>query len=167
MNGDTQALADFALALYGRAGVADACLALQERAQVDVVLLLWSLWRAQDAAVDTAAVAAADARLRAWRSAVIHPLRAIRRAMKPGVAHAPAAAAEALRGRIKAAEIEAEMIGFAMIERLASSDAGPGDPEAAGLAVIAHCAGRPAGDQDRAALRSVLAGLSPDRPTSA
>ena len=162
MNGDTQALADFALALYDRPGVAEACLTLQAQAQTDVVLLVWALWRAP---VDAAAVAA-DTRLRGWRETVILPLRAIRRAMKPGLPHAPAAGAESLRGRIKAAEIEAEMIAFAMLNDLAAAQDRPGDAEAAGLAVIAHGAGRPARDDERAALTAILAALSPARPPS-
>ncbi|MEM6491520.1 MAG: TIGR02444 family protein, partial [Pseudomonadota bacterium] len=105
----------FVRTIYAKPGVADACLRLQEGGDVDVVVLLWALWRAMAGvgAPDAAAVEAAARRTAPWRAQVVRPLRAIRRTMKAGVPGAPRAAAEPLRGKIKGLEIEAELFALA------------------------------------------------------
>ena len=111
---------DFALDYYRRAGVAPACLILQDVGGVDVNVLIYLLWRAAargEAVPDTAA-AEADAVVAAWREEIVEPLRSLRRRLKSGPPPAPCSASEALRGRIKAAEIEAEHIELDMLEGL-------------------------------------------------
>jgi uncharacterized protein (TIGR02444 family) len=96
----------FSLALYARPGVAEALIALQERAALDVNLILFGLWLGarrgrQLAAGELAAAAAAIAPI---ASAAVAPLRRLRRQLKP----ASDPDLQALRRRIAGLEIEAE-----------------------------------------------------------
>src|SRR5215475_3076970 len=101
----------FSLRFYRQAGVADACIALQEQAAVDVNLLLFLLWQATLKRAFTAAeVAALEGKIGPWREATVVPLRAVRRALKSPPALVEAATAEAFRTRIKAVELEAERL---------------------------------------------------------
>ena len=101
----------FSLAFYRQPGVADACIALQEGAGVDVNLLLFLLWHAaQKRALAQSDVAALEAKIGAWREATVIPLRAVRRALKSPPALVAPAIAEAFRTRIKAVELEAERL---------------------------------------------------------
>ena len=101
----------FSLQFYRLPAVADACIALQEEAGVDVNLLLFLLWHAsrrrQFSASDVAAV---EGKIAGWRDATVVPLRAVRRILKspPGLV-APQTAG-AFRNRIKAVELEAERL---------------------------------------------------------
>src|SRR6266571_7498544 len=73
----------FSLRLYRAPGVADACIALQEEAGVDVNLLLFLLWQAtQRRKYSPAEVAALEGRIGPWRETTVIPLRAVRRALK-------------------------------------------------------------------------------------
>jgi uncharacterized protein (TIGR02444 family) len=101
----------FSLQFYRQPGVADACIALQEDAGVDVNLLLFLLWHAAQKRAFTAEdVAALEARIGAWREATVVPLRAVRRALKSPPALVEPGTAEAFRTRIKAVELEAERL---------------------------------------------------------
>jgi uncharacterized protein (TIGR02444 family) len=101
----------FSLALYDRPGVAEACLALQDRHGLDVNILMWCGWHAAEGRDLTAAgIAAAEAAVIEWQVAVIGSLRTIRRRLKGGLRNLPAEAVEGLRLAIKAAELEAERI---------------------------------------------------------
>ena len=101
----------FSLKLYRAPGVADACIALQEGAGVDVNLLLFLLWQARGRRAFTAAeVAALDNRIGPWRDATVIPLRNVRRALKSPPALVKGGTAEAFRTRIKAVELEAERL---------------------------------------------------------
>ncbi|WP_186464365.1 TIGR02444 family protein [Nitrospirillum bahiense] len=108
----------YALDAYARPGVAEACLAAQDAHGADVPLLLWGAWAAARGhtltEADLAAAATAAAR---WRAPVIAPLRQARRALK--ALAASAAENEALRQTVKAAELEAERLYMAALERLA------------------------------------------------
>src|SRR3954453_11675527 len=98
----------FSLRFYRRSGVADACITLQERAGVDVNLLLYLLWQAsQGRAFAAEEVAALEELIAPWRAATVIPLRTVRRALKepPGLVAGPAA--EVFRNKIKATELEA------------------------------------------------------------
>jgi len=105
---------DYANALYAEPGVAEACLALQDRRNADVNVLLYCCWHAttgRGRLVDEDLHALLHA-VRDWRSEVVEPLRAVRRHMKPD----PRPDAQALRERLKAAELEAECIELGMLE---------------------------------------------------
>jgi uncharacterized protein (TIGR02444 family) len=112
----------FSLRFYRQPAVADACIALQEEAGVDVNLLLFLLWHAtHKRALATAEVAELEQRIATWRDTTVVPLRALRRALKsPPVLVAPATA-ELFRTRIKAAELEAERLQQEAMYELARS----------------------------------------------
>jgi uncharacterized protein (TIGR02444 family) len=74
---------DWALEAYGREGVAEACLDLQDRHGQCVPLLLWAAWLSarEEAASDDTLEAACDI-ARAWDNTTLEPLRALRRKLK-------------------------------------------------------------------------------------
>jgi uncharacterized protein (TIGR02444 family) len=101
----------FSLAFYRQPGVAEACIALQEGAGVDVNLLLFLLWQAsQRRALAQSDVAALESKVGAWREGTVIPLRAVRRALKSAPELVAPGSAEAFRNRIKAVELEAERL---------------------------------------------------------
>ena len=101
----------FSVKFYGVPGVAPACIALQDRAKVDVNVLFFLLWNAtQKRALGDAQVAELDRMVGAWRDMTVIPLREVRRALKsPAPVMAPGVA-EGFRTRIKQVELEAERL---------------------------------------------------------
>lgn len=104
----------FSLGLYDRPGVAEACLALQDRHGADVNLLLLGFWRARQGyagwamgEIDRAAAAVAPV------NAALAPLRAARRALKGLQADEPAATA--LYAEAKALELKLEQVAQAWL----------------------------------------------------
>src|ERR1700733_11261311 len=101
----------FSLGFYRRPGVADACIALQDRDGVDVNVLLFLLWLAkQGRQIGLADAQALCRQAHVWGDDVGAPLRAVRRALKGGSALVEAATAELFRIRIKAVELESERL---------------------------------------------------------
>jgi uncharacterized protein (TIGR02444 family) len=101
----------FSLRFYRLPKVADACIALQEQAGVDVNLFLFLLWQASSKrALSLIEVGEIEGRIGAWRDATVIPLRSVRRALKSPPALVEPATAEAFRTRIKAVELEAERL---------------------------------------------------------
>jgi len=128
----------FSLQFYRLPKVADACIALQEDAGVDVNLLLFLLWQArQRRRLSTADVAALEAKIAPWRDATVVPLRSVRRALKSPPALVEAATAEAFRNRIKAVELEAERLQQEAMFALAPVGAEGSDPADAARANVA------------------------------
>ena len=84
----------WAVSVYGREGVADAALALQDEHGQCVPLLLWAAFTRPVAPdlIDRAVSLA-----RTWEAVAILPLRAARRGLKADLPGAPAEAREALR----------------------------------------------------------------------
>lgn len=73
----------FSVDLYDRPGVEAACLALQDRRELNVNLLLWALWLADcGVALDEPALERARAAVASWQKEVVGPLRAIRRQLR-------------------------------------------------------------------------------------
>jgi uncharacterized protein (TIGR02444 family) len=112
----------FSIKFYAVPGVAEACIALQDHAQVDVNILFYLLWNAtQGRAFNAADITEIEHRIGPWREMAVIPIRNIRRALKaPPLAMAPEAA-ESLRTRIKAAELEAERLQQEALYGLAES----------------------------------------------
>jgi uncharacterized protein (TIGR02444 family) len=101
----------FSLRFYRQPKVADACIALQEEAGVDVNLLLFLLWHATLMhELSAGEVAALEGKIGPWRDATVIPLRTVRRALKAPPALVAGAGAELFRTRIKAVELEAERL---------------------------------------------------------
>ncbi|MGL4967436.1 MAG: TIGR02444 family protein [Inquilinus sp.] len=124
----------FAARVYGRAGVAQACLALQQRFDADVNLLLFAAWLGAErrTPLPDALARRAQRRVDAWHEDIVRPLRAVRQRMKTGPAPAPCGATEALRDALKAVEIGSERIELAVLETLAP-EALPGRPDLDGI----------------------------------
>lgn len=102
----------FALALYGSEGVADACLHLQNRHDVDVNLVLFAAFVGAERRqrLTTSSLEEARARVDAWHREVVRPLRAVRQRLKAGPAPAPNEITAHLRRRLQQVEIDAEVI---------------------------------------------------------
>jgi uncharacterized protein (TIGR02444 family) len=101
----------FSLRFYRQPEVADACITLQEKAGVDVNLLLFLLWHAtQKRALSPAEIADIERRIAPWRNMTVIPLRTMRRALKSPPTLVPGAGAELFRTKIKAIELEAERL---------------------------------------------------------
>ena len=112
----------FSLAVYSRAGVAEECLALQEKAGADVNVLLFCAWTGTQAIVLSRDDIEQALRLVvAWQDNVVRPLRGVRQSMKVLDHHE----SESFRTRVKSMEIEAEQIEqavlFAYSKRLQST----------------------------------------------
>jgi uncharacterized protein (TIGR02444 family) len=151
---------DYSLAVYGRAGVAEQCLALQDREGLDVNLLLFCLWaasrgrtvdgREMDRLIDAAAP---------WQRDVVATFRALRRWLKDRPV-AAAGEAATLRENAKRRELEAEEIEQRRLEACLEMPAGAEpDPAiaAANLSVYLARAGCPLGKRVRADLATLLA----------
>jgi uncharacterized protein (TIGR02444 family) len=124
----------FSLQFYRLSGVANACIALQDEYGVDVNLLLFLLWRADEGHLLSAdAVKKLDDKVRDWRNLTVIPIRNIRRKLKGGRTLVEPGQQEAFRTRIKAIELEAERLQQQAL--FALSQSGPlgkeADPRAA------------------------------------
>lgn len=116
----------FATAVYKLDGVAETCLALQDKHGVDVVMLLFCLWTAlsrRDA--DRLLLPRAVGFSRDWNSEVVQPLRAVRRWLKTADGDY-----NQLREAIKADELAAEKCQVEKLEALAVEGSSPGEPVA-------------------------------------
>lgn len=116
----------FALAHYRRRGVAVACLALQDRAGIDVNLLMFALWHGASGRgrLGRPALRRLVRAVSAWQSRVVAPLRDLRRRLKP-LTHDPALGPlgrpiSSLRAEVKRLELEAEQIEQAMLFAMAN-----------------------------------------------
>ncbi|GGC92840.1 TIGR02444 family protein [Chelatococcus reniformis] len=167
-------LARFAVELYGRPGVGDACLLLQDRAGVNVVILLTAVWTAarSGARLTEADIGGLHAQVADWNAHVVQPLRSARRWLKTSDVPAAAERATRLRTEVKKLELDAELIELDMLEA-AASDIGVADghestaagtAERNGLAVLSFYSSRAARDDERQALltiaRSATSGVS-------
>lgn len=95
----------FTVAMYGRDGVAKLCLELQNRCGMDVNILLFMFYLGQKGLAPHS-VNALEKSARDWRKNVIIPLRQTRRFLRD----APCVAAQDLRQKVKADELQAERI---------------------------------------------------------
>lgn len=155
---------DFSLSAYDRSGVAEACLALQERYGIDVNLLLFAAWAGhcgqrlsgqQMAGVMTAAAA--------WQVEVVRPLRSVRSWLKRQE-QVPEGLGESLRGEVKALELQAEMLEQLLLHDELPLDGGTPEPRHAAANMrlyLASFAPKPS-DADLADLAVILRGACPD-----
>jgi uncharacterized protein (TIGR02444 family) len=144
---------DWMLAAYGRPGVAEICLALQDVHGQNVPFLLWAAWSGADAGprLERAAQAA-----HAWDEAAVSPLRAVRRALKAPRAPVHDAAREALRAEVKVVELAAERVLVETLQSLGGPPAGSASVLSA-LTAASRAWGRTAPKQALAALSEALA----------
>lgn len=113
---------DFSLRLYAKAGVPEACLALQARHGTDVNLLFCCLWLGlHGERIRKKEIARLGARVRDVHEGVIKPLRGARTLLKRVIAaedESLQAAIVALRNAIKKSELEAEHLEQVMLGAL-------------------------------------------------
>ncbi len=129
---------DFSLAVYGRPGMAPACLALQDRHGLDVNLLLLCCWAGeQGRTLAPAEIEELVAVVRPWQEEVVQPLRAVRRWLKNQAA-VPAGLAGTLREQILARELDAERLEQHMLTETLSIGAGAGSAETAAVNLKAY-----------------------------
>jgi len=108
---------DWALGIYAKPGVADACLELQDKEQQCTVYLLWAAWASDQGLVPCQdSLVTGQALASQWEREVLRPLRHARRHLKNAIEAMPGPAREALREQIKATELLAEQT---LIEALA------------------------------------------------
>lgn len=101
----------FSLDVYRQAGVAEACLELQDRLEADVNLVLFAAWvGASGRRLSSCEIQAASDLVREWQRDVVKVLRLLRRRLKVGPPPAPNSQTDALREAIKATELSAERI---------------------------------------------------------
>jgi uncharacterized protein (TIGR02444 family) len=101
----------FSLFFYRQAGIAEACIALQDNCGVDVNLMLFLLWLAAGGRqLSTQNVKELDEAVRGWRELTIIPIREVRRALKGASTLVEAPKQEAFRTKVKALELEAERL---------------------------------------------------------
>jgi uncharacterized protein (TIGR02444 family) len=141
----------FSLAVYRGAGVQEECLDVQERHGVDVNLLMLCGYAGAVEGVVLSASDVVDAldATGAWHANVVRTLRQVRRTLKPWGAAGQGGfspVVEALRVKVKGAELEAEQIEQAMMWTWLRSQAGqarhrePRQALAANVfALLVHC----------------------------
>lgn len=146
------------LALYGRPGIAQACLLLQDRLDVDVLVMLHLglVCRQHGLRLQAEQIDAADAVVREWREQVVRPLRAARRAIAKDDPRT-----QALRQRVQQAELGAEQHAFALLTAMpvwadASATANAASPTAAVARFYAQRSGR-AAERHRPEIASAIA----------
>ena len=159
---------DFSVAVYGRDGVAPACLSLQDRYGLDVNLLLYCCWAGgRGVRLGAAELAALVAASRGWQTDIVRRLRSVRRLLKTQGHAAPPEQAEALRQRVAAVELDAEHVEQLLLaERLdlpeGRDGAGTAETAARNLALYARAAGIFWRERDAADLAALLAGAFPN-----
>ena len=145
------AIWEWVLEAYGRPGVPEACLTLQDRYGQITSLLLWAVHaEVKDPALLQRAVAAT----KAWDRTALVPLREVRRALKPALPPFDDRAREALREEVKGLELASERL---LIETLARLSGRPGGAHALeALEAASKAWGEPAPADALAALAAAL-----------
>jgi uncharacterized protein (TIGR02444 family) len=156
---------NFALSVYRTEGVSPATLLLQDHCEVDVNVLLLAafLGASRGAVFRNGDLDEAQRRIGRWQNDVVGPLRALRTRLKDGPPPAPTPATADLRERVKAAELDAELI---ELDELGLFADGLDAPAATGSAsqraaaamhvVVTDSAARPPTGEERRAI-SVIA----------
>jgi uncharacterized protein (TIGR02444 family) len=119
----------FAIAVYRKPQVADACLTLQQELGLDVPVLLFSAWFACiHGKIDEKMLAEVIERSRPFSLHVVQPIRQVRRWMKQPadsqktmMIAANEEAWQSLRERIKSIEISAELLWLDALQNLTES----------------------------------------------
>ena len=138
---------DFVLKFYGRQGVSEACIALQDSVGIDVNMVLFLMWMAAHgrglAAEDVKTV---SEKSHGWQREVVVPIRGVRRLLKANAPLVDAEAAAAYRKKVQAVELEGEQLQLnamaALSASLRSSAAQPEQAARANLQAFQQAAGK-------------------------
>ena len=129
----------FSLRFYALPEVGAACIELQDRCNVDVNVLLFLLFLAQQGrTVSPEEAGRVDAAVREWREGVVKPLRAARRNLRPSPGSISMEGAEGLRANVKRIELEAERLQQETLERSFSARSAGSDAPSRGAAARAN-----------------------------
>lgn len=136
--------------VYAMPGVAQACLELQDRFELDVPLFLAVLQAAgKGSRIDADAIRSLDESCSRWRAEVVRPLRAIRVQLKANPWMENRAQVVSFRSALKTLELDAERLEIAVLEEAIADlprDEGQEDGSARISAVaqivLEHFAGR-------------------------
>ena len=132
------ALWDYATDVWRRPDVEPVCLALQDAYGHSPPLLLWRLWAVdQSRALDVSMIEQAVAAARRWENVVTRPLRAVDQGMKAILPSVSAESRAAIRGKLRALELDAERALLDALEDLAPP---PGDRIDDGLSALLELA---------------------------
>ena len=163
---------EYALELYGRTGVEQACLGLQGRHGLDVNLVLLCCWLAnRGVLLDEPALGRMVAGAEHWQAIFVRPLRAVRSRLKdelkarpPGsvAAHCPELTSD-LRRRALALEIDGERLEQLLLAALAAELAAT-EPPGIALAVANLRRYRRFAATDRTPLTILLQAAFPEAP---
>lgn len=149
--------------VYAGRGVAEACLALQDRHRLDVNLLLFCAWAGSNGRrLDGGDLGQLRALAWPWQDNVVSPLRGARRWLKQQTT-LPEDLGDAFREEVKSLELQAEMLEQLMLYQELDIAAGEGSPEdvAANLLLyLTRHKPRPT-DDDLAALAAILCAACP------
>ena len=159
---------DFSLRFYALQGVAPSCLAMQDKASVDVNLMLFLLFLAdRGRTVTTEEIGRLDTAIRAWRANVVEPLRALRRRLKTGIDGVAIESSEPLRTLVKKAELESERVEQTVLEGLEGSIGRPGMARADAAAHNIQCLEAFIGPLPRQAVQILLSAFTNGLPLPA
>ena len=132
---------NFSVELYGRPGVAEACLELQDSHGMDVNLLLLCFWYGNSfGSFDKLLLEELVKFSITWKQGIVQPLRTVRRWMKNQtqlVSENQAAQFQSLRERIESEELSAEKIQQEMLEVI-TLQAKPGSIDTGSTAIQAN-----------------------------
>ena len=117
----TTSIWDWALEAYGRPGVPEACLTLQDLHGQNTSLLLWAVYAEVG---DPALLARAASATRAFDAIALSPLREVRRALKPALPPFDDPARLALREDVRALELASERLLMETLARLSQNRGG-------------------------------------------
>ncbi|MBV9015639.1 MAG: TIGR02444 family protein [Alphaproteobacteria bacterium] len=147
----------FSLVFYACPGVAEALIALQDRAQLDVNLILFALWHGvvHGHRLEEAELRAAEAAAAPLHREVVTPLRALRRGLKPS----SDPDIQGLRRRVAALELAAERHAQSRLAATISPATGENERGAAAQANLALYLGAEMQSTEAAVLRQALDGL--------
>lgn len=103
---------DYSVSIYGSPGVADACIYLQDKYDLDVNLLLFCIWLGASGrgSFDAGEIENCLRRTGDWRARVIDPLRSIRRACRDEPLGVPEFLLQIFRPLMQDIELDAEHI---------------------------------------------------------
>ena len=142
------------MAFYARPGVAEALLGLQDRAGLDVNLILFAIWQGavHGHRLEGAELQAAEAAVAPLRREIVEPVRNLRRRLKTQADEDM----QALRRRVAVLEVEAERAAHARLAAAVTAPAGEKERVAAAEANLALFVGGEARSAEADALRRAL-----------
>jgi uncharacterized protein (TIGR02444 family) len=119
----------FALDFYRKPGVAQACLTLQDKLGLNVIMLLFALYLfdRHRYALGTDEIARLEQTVAVWRRDIVVPLRAIRRSLKAQPILTPISVKDQLLGKIEELSIFSEQIELAIMANSLNSTQGCGE----------------------------------------